>query len=100
MKPTYHYTTVLEALEDLKGKGFHHDFNLYHDDIKENPEEYSVLHVYRYEGDSDPDEESVVYGIISFAGKKGVFVSGFSANSDYEASQILEKLCIENSRQT
>lgn len=98
MKPTYHYTTVLEALADLKEKGFHHDFNLHHEAIKTNPDDYTVEHVYRYEGDSDPDEESVVYGIISSSGKKGVFVSGFSANSDYEASQILEKLYIESSR--
>nr|WP_315155821.1 hypothetical protein [uncultured Flavobacterium sp.] len=99
MKPTYHYTTVLEALADLKEKGFHHDFNLYTEDIKTNPHEFSVEHVYRYEGDSDPDEESVVYGIISVSGKKGVFVSGFSANSDDEASKILEKLHIESNRQ-
>lgn len=98
MKPTYHYTTVLEALEDLKEKGFHHDFNLDTDAIKSNPDDYSVEHVYRYEGDSDPDEESVVYGIISISGKKGVFVAGFSANSDDEAAKILEKLFIESSK--
>jgi hypothetical protein len=98
MKPTYHYTTVLEALDDLKEKGFHHDFNLNHEAIKENPHHYAVEHVYRYEGDSDPDEESVVYGIISKSGKKGVFVAGFSANSDNEAAQIIEKLSIDSSR--
>ncbi|AOW10223.1 hypothetical protein [Flavobacterium gilvum] len=98
MKPTYHYTTVLEALNDLKEKGFHYDFNLNHEAITANPNDYAVEHIYRYEGDSDPDEESVVYGIISITGKKGVFVAGFSANSDAEASQILEKLYIENSR--
>ena len=98
MKPTYHYTTVLEALEYLKEKGFDHDFNLHTEAIKINPDEFSVEHVYRYEGDSDPDEESVVYGIISISGKKGVFVSGFSANSDDEAAKILEKLLIENNK--
>jgi hypothetical protein len=99
MKPTYHYTTVLEALADLKEKGFDHDFNLHTEAIKTNPKDYFVEHVYRYEGDSDPDEESVVYGIISISGKKGVFVAGFSANSDDEASKILEKLYIESNSQ-
>ncbi|REG99417.1 hypothetical protein [Flavobacterium aquicola] len=99
MKPTYHYTTVLEALQDLKSKGFHHDFNLNPEAIVENPNHYSVVHIYRYEGDSDPDEESIVYGIISNAGIKGVFVAGFSANSDNEARLILEKLYIENKYQ-
>jgi hypothetical protein len=96
MKPAYHYTTVLEALEDLKEKGFSHDFNLHYDIIVANPENHTVEHVYRYEGDSDPDEESIVYGISSISGVKGVFVSGFSANSDDETSKILEKLYIES----
>lgn len=96
MKPTYNYTTVLEALDDLKEKGFLHDFNLHYKNIKVNSHDYSVEHVYRYEGDSDPDEESVVYGIISNSGVKGVFVAGFSANSDNEAAQIIEKLFIDN----
>ncbi len=97
MKPTYHYTTVLEALEDLKEKGFHHDFNLHHEIIIANPQDYAVEHVYRYEGDTDPDEESVVYGIVSISGQKGVYVAGFSANSENQAALILEKLCIKNS---
>ncbi|PKB18872.1 hypothetical protein [Flavobacterium sp. 5] len=100
MKPTYHYTTVLEALEDLKEKGFLHDFNLHYEIIIANPQDYAVEHVYRYEGDSDPDEESVVYGIVSIAGVKGVFVSGFSANSDNEASQVLENLYIQSNRKS
>ena len=100
MKPTYHYTTVLEALEDLKSKGFVHDFNLHNDLIISKPQNYAVEYVYRYEGDSDPDEESIVYGIISISGEKGVFVSGFSANSDNEAAVILENLSINNSKQS
>lgn len=99
MKPTYHYTTVLEALEDLKSKGFTYDFNINQDDIKTNPHKYEVKHVYRYEGDTDPDEESVVYGISSDSGTRGVFVAGFSANSNDEAAVVLEKLCIESSGQ-
>ena len=95
MKPSYHYTTVLEALDDLKEKGFVHDFNLHCEIIVKNPQDYFVEHVYRYEGDSDPDEESIVYGIVSIAGEKGVFVSGFSANSDNQASLILEKLSMQ-----
>ena len=96
MKPTYHYTTVIEALEDLKTKGFDHDFNLHHEIIITNPQDYCVEHVYRYEGESDPDDESIVYGITSISGVKGVFVSGFSANSDNQAASILENLIIES----
>ena len=95
MKPTYHYATVSEALEELNKKGFIHDFNLQDENIKKNPHNYEIEHVYRYEGDTDPGEEAVVYGITSNSGERGVYVAGFSANSESEAATVLAKLCIE-----
>ena len=95
MKPTYHYSTVTEALSELNKKGFTHDFNLQDENIKKNPHNYEIEHIFRYEGDSDPDDEAVVYGIVSNSGEKGVFVAGFSANSENEAASVLAKLCIE-----
>lgn len=100
MKPTYHYSTVIEALEELNKKGFTNDFNLQDENIKKNPHHYEIEHVYRYEGDTDPDEEAVVYGITSNSGERGVYVAGFSANSESDAATVLAKLCIEgNNRQ-
>lgn len=99
MKPIYHYSTVSEALDELKEKGFTYDFNLHEKDITANPHNYDVEHVYRYEGDSNPDDEAVVYGIKSNSGEKGVFVAGFSANSDSDAARVLERICIEGSGQ-
>jgi hypothetical protein len=95
MKPTYHYSTVIEALEELNKKGFTNDFNLQDENIKKNPHHYEIEHVYRYDGDTDPDEEAVVYGIKSNSGERGVYVAGFSANSESEAAAVLAKLCIE-----
>ena len=73
MKPSYHYTTVLEALEDVKEKSFTYDFNIHQEDIKTNPHNYEVNHVYRYEGDTDPAEESVLsnYGVHPSSGLAG-----------------------------
>jgi hypothetical protein len=95
MKPTYHYSTVIEALEELNKKGFSNDFNLQDEAIKRNPHNYEIEHVYRYEGDSNPDDEAVVYGIVSKTGEKGVYVAGFSPNSENETADVLAKLCIE-----
>ena len=95
MKPIYHYASVLEALKKLRKKGFIHDFNLQDENIKKNPHHYKIVHVYRYDGDTDPDEEAVVYGITSNSGENGVYVAGFSANSGSEAATVLASLCIE-----
>jgi len=99
MKPTYHYATVLEALEELNKKGFTLDFNLQDENIKKNPHNYEIEYVFRYEGDSDPGDEAVVYGIVSNSGERGVYVAGFSANSESEAATVLAKLCIEGNDQ-
>ena len=93
MSRTYHYASVIEALADLKEKGFTVDFNLEEQDIVKNPYYYSIEHVYRYEGNTNPDDEAVVYGIKSSNGSKGVFVAGFSANSEGEAARVLNQMC-------
>jgi hypothetical protein len=96
MKPIYHYSTVVEALEDLSKIGFTYDFNLHNQEISSNPNHYKIMHIYRYDGFTDPDEEATVYGIESIFGKKGVFVTGFSANSMDEAAKILNDLSIKS----
>jgi len=95
VKNTYHYASVSEALDDLNELGFTYDFNLHNQDISKNPDKYEIVHVYRYEGDSNPDDEAIVFGIKSKSGTKGVFVTGFAAKSITDAAQALIKLNIE-----
>lgn len=92
MSRTYHYASVIDALADLKAKGFTVDFNLVAQDIVKNPHHYAIEHIYRYEGNTNPDDEAIVYGIKSNTGSKGVFVAGFSANSEGEAAQALNRM--------
>ncbi|WP_339920251.1 hypothetical protein [uncultured Flavobacterium sp.] len=96
MTQTYHYATVSKALDELNENGFTYDFNLHEEDIAKNPQKYEIKHIYRYEGDTDPGDEAVVYGIQSTSGKKGVFVAGFSANSITDAAQALINISIKN----
>jgi hypothetical protein len=92
----YHYATVSKALDELNEKGFTYDFNLHEEDIVKNPTKYEIKHIYRYEGNTDPGDEAIVYGIQSTSGKKGVFVAGFAANSISDAAQALINISIKN----
>lgn len=96
MGKIYHYATVIEALKKLKQKGFEYDFNIHEKEIMDNPDNFIIEHIYRYEGNSNPDDESMVYGIKSKSGRKGVFVAGFSANSFNGADKILVDLSIRD----
>lgn len=95
MSNMYHYATVSKALDDLNEMGFTFDFNLHEEDIVKNPSHYEIQHIYRYEGDTNPDDEATVYGIKSASGKKGVFVAGYAANSDNGAARVLIDLSIK-----
>jgi hypothetical protein len=95
---TYNYDSVSNALDELKSQGFTIDFNIHTFEFSSNPHDFEIVHVYRYEGDSSADDEATVYGIRSKSihDKKGVFVSGYAANSECDASRFLVGLSIKS----
>lgn len=93
----YHYATVVEAINQLREKGYTRDFNLEANclvcgDGKFTDEEFDVEEVYKYEGMSDPADEATVYGIASATGIKGILVTGSGSEVDARSAQILKKL--------
>jgi hypothetical protein len=90
----YHYATVSKALEELTEKGFSIDFNLQEERIKNNPDDFEIVHIYRYEGESDPGDEATVYGIRASNGERGVFVAGHSSGEN-DAARVLLDLSIK-----
>jgi hypothetical protein len=95
------YDTVAQAVNGLKDRGFTMDFNLENDHIRcqGHPErlgadEFEIVEVYRFEGNSDPGDEAIVYGIQSKHGIKGVLVNGFGISADSLSNTMIEKLRI------
>lgn len=91
----YHYATVSKALEELAEKGFKTDFNLAEDRIINNCQDFTIEHIYRYEGESDPADEATVYGIESADGEKGVFVASHGAYTEKSAAKMLHEMSIQ-----
>ena len=93
------YDTVTEALADLKSRNFTMDFNLADNCIvcnetKFNVDEFEIVEYYRFEGDTDPADEAVVYAIESKSGSKGVLVNGYGISADFMSGEMAEKLTI------
>ena len=93
----YVYDTVSEAINDLKKRGYTLDFNLEENCIicnheKFEPLDFEITEVYRFEGDSDPADEAVVYGIASKIGLKGVLVNGYGPSADAMSGEMARKL--------
>ena len=97
------YDTVSEAVEGLKQRGFTMDFNLQenclvcHDKIF-NVDDFEIVEVHRFEGDSDPSDEAVVYGIESKNGLKGILVNGYGISSDQISGEMARKLSIHKDK--
>lgn len=94
------YENLLDALADLKQRGFTTDFNLAFDTIacKQSgkcltPAEFEIVEHYRFEGDTDPDNSSILYAIQSHDGSiKGVLINAYGVYSDAMSDRMIQKL--------
>ncbi len=95
----YTYDTLSEAVNGLKQRGYTIDFN-----VKDNfvicnttplslsPDEFEIAEFYRFEGNTDPADEAVVYAIESKHGHKGILVNGYGAEADAVGGELVKKL--------
>lgn len=96
------YDTVTEAMADLKKLGYTIDFSIMTD--KEclichitstvlSPDDFEIDEFYRFEGDSDPGDEMIVYAISSKKNNlKGIVVNAYGIYSENASNAIVKKL--------
>ncbi len=94
------YDNLIDALKDLKAKGYSTDFNIAFDNIQCNhtgkalsPAEFEIVAHYRFEADTDPDESSVLYVVESKDGAlKGTLITPYGIYSDPISDTLIQKL--------
>ncbi len=94
------YGTLSETVEGLKNQGYHLDLNIkqeclvcHQTQTELSPEEFEIDAIYRFEGQSNPDDEAVVYAISSSKqGVKGVLVNAYGIYADEASSALVQKL--------
>lgn len=82
--------TLSSALQTLRGRGYTEDFNLRPDclycaayDLQLRPEQFQVDSVFRFEGPSDPADQSILYAISAREpGLRGVLVNAYGVYAD------------------
>jgi len=97
LERSYHYDTVSNAIDALRKQGFTIDFNLEGDYLlcdngKIHVNDFNIVDVYRYEGNSDPSDEAAVYAIESTSGLKGILVTSYGAYAESFTDAMLQKL--------
>ncbi|MEJ7768777.1 MAG: phosphoribosylpyrophosphate synthetase [Chitinophagaceae bacterium] len=94
------YGTLSETINGLKKEGYTVDFNIGNEclvcrqiDAALSPDDFVIDKVYRFEGASNPDDQSILYAISSTRyNVKGSLVNGYGISAVIETDAVIKKL--------
>ncbi|MBL8017558.1 MAG: phosphoribosylpyrophosphate synthetase [Ignavibacteria bacterium] len=90
--------TISEITECLREEGYIHDFSIKEDAIHcedcgetvyYKPDELIIEKTERYEGESDPSDNAIVYAITAHDGNKGVLIDSYGTYSDPKLAKVI-----------
>jgi hypothetical protein len=88
--------TMVDCVNSLVRKGFTEDFKAKKDGLLSlateklyQPDEIKILNFYRFEGQSDPADNSILYAIETADGKKGTLVDAFGPYADHNVTNFM-----------
>jgi hypothetical protein len=93
------YDTVSSAVNGLRERGYVIDFNLSDNCLicegaKFDAADFEIVEVHRFEGQTDPADEAVVFAIESNTGLKGILVNAYGPYAESMGSDIVKKLSV------
>ncbi|MBL7917784.1 MAG: phosphoribosylpyrophosphate synthetase [Bacteroidia bacterium] len=96
------YSNLIEAIDGLKKEGYTEDFNLQQNCLECKQGQFKIFHnefvvdkYFRFEADTDPAEQSIIYAITSDKyNLKGILINGYGIYSDPITNEMLETLKI------
>lgn len=97
------YDTLSQAVNDLIARGYKDELTLHEECVVCNgnstslhPDDFVIDEFHRFEGDSNPSDESIVYAIRSDKhGVKGVLVNAFGPDATALNQAMVKKLSIQ-----
>ena len=93
-------TPLSEVMNELRKRGYTEDFNLRTECIDCQagkfilyPDDFNIDRFYRFEGESDPADQAILYAISSEKHNlKGILVNGYGASGDPLTDTMIRKL--------
>jgi hypothetical protein len=88
-----------EVLADLAEQGFNQNFRIEGNRLVSNEskqsfsaDEVNLVEHYRFEGESDPGDASILYALETTSGEKGTVINTYGAGADLETNEFLEQI--------
>jgi len=91
--------TLSQRMNELKEQGYTKDFNVVDDKIVNSkdkdsylPDDFNVDKFYRFEGMTNPADNSILYAITTSNGTKGLLVDGYGTSAGQVSDELRKKL--------
>jgi len=98
----YSYDTLTQAINDLFDRGYTIDFALYAENnclvchktaVRLEPDDFSIDEIHRFEGNSDPGDEMILFAVSSEKHHvKGIVVNAFGIYNNSSNSRLVKYL--------
>ncbi|MES2590588.1 MAG: hypothetical protein V4608_01800 [Bacteroidota bacterium] len=106
MKPTYSdpedkedLRTLTSCLNNLAKEGFATQFKALKNGLKSlttdrlyQKDDIKIVSFYRFEGESDPSDNSILYAIETSSGERGTLTDAYGAYSDPNVSNFIKEV--------
>ena len=87
------------CLDSLKKLGFGTQFQAIEKGLKSlktnkmfQPEEIKIVHYYRFEGESDPSDNAILYVVETSSGEKGTLIDGYGIYYNAKVSEFVKEV--------
>jgi hypothetical protein len=95
--------TMSHILNVLAGKGYKENFMVREGKLtwincnkSFSPDQVKIDNFYRFEGESDPDDMSILYAIQTITGVRGTLVDAYGTYSDPEVSEFIKQVQLDH----
>ncbi len=92
-------TTLVASINSFVQKGYEEDYKALENGLKAlksgkiyQPGEVKVVDFHRFEGNSNPEDESILYAIETTDGGKGTLVDAFGPGSDGKVNAFMQQV--------
>ena len=96
------FKTMTEAIAELRAQGYEYDFHQHSDHLECKklekqfaPDSFTISHVYRFEGMTNPSDNAVLYGVEANDGTKGTLTDAYGVYAEMLTPEMIEKFRID-----
>ena len=89
--------TITDIINELRAKKYTRDFIIENDLLKCKetdesfaPNELIIEEIHRFEGDSNPDDMSIIYAINTISGTRGLIIDAYGTYSNPQISAFIK----------